>query len=90
MKLSTLINKDKARSLTVHIHQHYTVVESFFFAQAKPSLKVYGKLEIDVELKPANLENVKHLGIKQYRTFTHLRFYANVYNYATHISEFKN
>ena len=89
MKLSTLINKAKARSLTVHIHKHYTVVEAFFFAQTKPTVKVYKKLDSDTANEGTN-QNCKQLGITRERYYKNLRFYANVYNYPTHISEFNN
>lgn len=81
MKLSKIINQEKIRSLTVNIHSHYVVTESFYFGSSKAKLKVYKNIEIDVDLNEANLQNVKHLGVKRYRTINIERFYANIYNY---------
>ncbi len=81
MKLSSIINKDGFLNATINIHAHYVVVELFVEGRRSSKLSVHKSLNIDIDLKEANVENVKQLGVKRYRNWESGKKYLNVYNY---------
>lgn len=82
MKLSKIVLVEGFISVTVDIYQHYVVGRIYGKGKAMDgTLKVWKKLDLDIPLEEANLDNVKHLGIKRYRHWVHGNQYVNVYNY---------
>jgi len=85
MKLSKIINqfnKDGLlKSITIDIRHQYVVCRIFRKGYKNSFLKVYKKINIDIEVPEANLNNVAHLGIERYRHLVTKNYYINIYNY---------
>jgi hypothetical protein len=85
MKLSKIINQfnkdERLSSIAIGVGQRYSVCSIFRKGNEKPILKVYERINVDIDIPETSNSNVAHLGIKRYRHLVTKEYYINLYNY---------